>query len=221
MIALNIIIAIVIIITAILLLRLKLVIEYTDELILYAKVLFIKIRIIPKKEKPVRVSDYTPKKILKRQKKEAEKEKKRLDKKKAKKAQKSERSDTEKKKEKMPILDIIRLVRVLLSIFLKRFFGHLRIDLARLNIIIGSEDAAKTAITYGYVCQSTAYLVEILDNFTNLKKTKNTEISVTTDFLAQSSVIDLHIALSITIWQIFDILFRIAFGYVKNKIQNI
>ncbi len=218
--ALKVIIIIALVIAALLLTRIKIVIEYSDELILYAKVLFFKIKLIPKKERPVKPSDYTRKKLLKRQKKEADKEKKKLEKKAAKKAEAKEaKAHPEKKKAKPPILDTVRLVRLLLSIFLRRFFGHLRIDLARLNIMIGGEDAAATAITYGYLCQSVAYLVEILDRFTNLKRTKNTEISVRPDFTAEKTVFDLHIAFSLTVGQALDIVFRTAFGYVKTKMK--
>jgi len=218
--ALKVMIIIALVIAALLLTRIKIVIEYADELILSAKVLFFKIKIIPKKEKKVKPSAYTKKKLLKRQKKEADKEKKRLEKKAAKKAEAKEAgAQSEKKKKKPPILDTVRLVRLLLSIFLRRFFGHLRIDLARLNITVGGEDAAATAITYGYLCQSVAYLVEILDRFTNLKRTRKTEISVRPEFTAEKTVLDLHIAFSLTVAQALDIVFRTAFGYVKTKMK--
>ena len=216
--ALKVIFIIALVIAALLLTRIKIVIEYADELILSAKVLFFKIKIIPKKEKKVKPSAYTKKKLLKRQKKEADKEKKRLEKKAAKKAGAKE-AGAQSEKKKPPILDTVRLLRLLLSIFLRRFFGHLRIDLARLNITVGGEDAAATAITYGYLCQSVAYLVEILDRFTNLKRTRKTEISVRPEFTAEKTVLDLHIAFSLTVAQALDIVFRTAFGYVKTKMK--
>ena len=220
--ALTVILVIAAVIAALLLLRVKIVIEYADELILYIRVLFIKIKIIPKKEKRIKISEYTKKKISKRQKLSEEKEKKKKQKKAEKKAAKAEaKKDPDKKKEKPPILDTIRLVRVLLAIFLKRFFGHLRIDVARLNIVVASEDAARTAIMYGYICQGVAYTVELLDRFTNLRRTDNTEISVTPDFTSEKLIADIHIAFSLTVGQVFDILLRTAFGFVKNKLEKI
>ena len=219
--ALTVILVIAALIAALLLLRVKIVIEYQEELTLYIRILFFKIKIIPKKEKKIKISDYTKKKIAKRQKLSEEKEKKKKQKKAEKSAAKAEAKKNPKKKEKPPILDTIRLIRVLLSIFLKRFFGHLRIDLARLNITVAADDAAKCAIMYGYICQSVAYTVELLDRFTNLRRNDNTEISVTPDFTSEKLAVDIHIAFSLTIGQVFDILFKTAFGFVKNKLEKI
>ncbi len=218
--ALVTILIIALVITALLLLRIKIVIKYTDELVLYIKVLFVKIKLVPKKEKKIKPSDYTKKKLLKRQKKEEEKEQKKLAKKAKRDEEKAEeKNHPEKKKEKPPILDTIRMIKLLLAVFLKRFFGHLRIDLARLNITVASEDAAKTALLYGYLCQGVAYIVELLDRFTNLKKGRNAEISVAPDFTAEKLVADIHIAFSLTVGQALDILFRTAFAFVRSKLN--
>ena len=74
--ALTVILIIALVIFALLSLRIKIVIEYADTLILSVKILFFKIKILPKKEKKIKASDYTKKKMLKRQRAAEEKERK-------------------------------------------------------------------------------------------------------------------------------------------------
>lgn len=202
--------AIALVISALLLTRVRFVIEYADELVLYLKILFYKKTLIPQKEKKIRISDYTKKKIQKRKNKDSEK-----------KTAEKKTAKPEEKKEKRSIPETIRLVRVLLSVFLKRFFGHLKVEVARLNIRIAADDAAKTAISYGYICQGVAYIVELLDRFGTLKRRRSTEISVRPDFTAEKMSANIRIALSMSIAGALDVLFRTLFAYLKIKMKNI
>ena len=71
-IALYILIGIAALITLIFTVRVRVTIEMADELKLYVSVLGIKIGILPKKKKKYKLSDYTLKKIAKRDKNTAE-----------------------------------------------------------------------------------------------------------------------------------------------------
>ena len=57
---------IVLILAAILSIKATVVIKYSDELALTLKVLFLKIKILPKKKKKPKISDGKPKKVAKR-----------------------------------------------------------------------------------------------------------------------------------------------------------
>lgn len=215
--ALIVIFVIALVICALLLLRVKFVIRFSDELALYAKILFVRINLFPKKEKKIRISDYKKKNYEKRKRKEAEKQKKKAAEKAAKQKQKA---SPEKKKEKMSAKEAIRLIRLLLPIFLRRFFGHLRIEVARLNISVAAEDAAKTAVMYGCICQGVAYIVELLDMCGNLRRNRGTQISVAPDFTSEKITADIHIALSITVAQALGVLLRTGFAYIKSKLKG-
>ncbi|MBO5904423.1 MAG: hypothetical protein J6Q64_03505, partial [Clostridia bacterium] len=67
------------------------------------------------------------------------------------------------------------------------------------------------------VCQGVAYLCEILDRITNVKKTKKTEVSVVSDFVSGKTRADINISFSFVVWQALDILLSAAFEFIKNK----
>ena len=89
--------------------------------------------------------------------------------------------------------------------------------MTKIRISVGTPDAAKTGILYGAVCQGVAYLTEVLDHVTNVKKTKKSEISVSADFVSGKTVADINISFSLTVWQALDILLGAAFEYIKSK----
>ena len=114
-----IILAIIIAITvALLFIRMKIVIKYTEDLIVYVKILFFKIKLIPKKEKKLKLSDYTRKKLDKKEKKQKAKELK----KEKKKAEKAEAKKAESKEDKPGILETLGLIKNLVAAFFKYFF---------------------------------------------------------------------------------------------------
>lgn len=61
----------------------------------------------------------------------------------------------------------------------KRFLRHISIEKIRLGITVASDDAAKTAIDYGIVCQAVYPVTAVLNSFANVKFK---EINVTSDF---------------------------------------
>ena len=76
---------------------------------------------------------------------------------------------------------------------LDTFFGKLRVKIARVNIVVGGPDAAKTALTYGIVSQGVAYLMEQIATKTKMTRARNTYVSVVPDFLASKTTADLLI----------------------------
>ncbi len=184
-----------------------------------------KIPIFPKKDKEIKLSDYKIAKFRKKQAKLAaaedkKKRKKRSDKKPSAKdntaenAEDQEDQDTE--KPKRDIMGLVETVTELVKVFLARFGRHLHIKVRRVVIIVGSEDAATTAVMYGAVCGAVQCLCELLYNCLNTRFTKNAEIRVEPDFCALKPQAEVDITFSVRVWQVFDLLIRTGIAYLKK-----
>ena len=210
MLALKIILGILLFLVLLLFLRVKIsIISDGGNTKLLLRILGIPVKLYPAKEKKrkIRMSDYTPRGLRRAQKK---KEKQALKESKKKKTQEPE-------KEKPALSDTVSVITALVRKIVSRFFRHLRIDVAKIYVSVGTPDAAKTALLYGVVCQGVAYLCEILDRITNVKKTKKTEVSVVSDFVSGKTRADINISFSLVVWQALDILLSAAFEFIKNK----
>ncbi|MEE0968777.1 MAG: S-layer homology domain-containing protein, partial [Clostridia bacterium] len=178
--AIMIILAILLFIFLVMLIRVKIVIDYKgDDVKLKLKVLGIPFSILPKKEKrkKIRLSDYSPKALEKRRKKE--------DKKNLKKASKKSKKSPPEAKEKQPITKSVGMIAELVKYLLSKFLGHLRIDMTRIVINVGTDDAAKTAILFGAVNQGVLALLEILNKVTNVKRSGSSVVAVHPDYLSE------------------------------------
>ena len=230
---LNVTVAIVLFFTLLFAIPIRITIDYSDQVRAHMSIAhLIRIVLHPKKKKKVRLSDYTEKKIAKRERKRLAKEAKAKEKKKRKAADKkqrkldkkarkdAEKSGAIKKDEKPSILDNVRLITSIVEVFLKKFFRHLRIKVARLNITVATEDAAKTAILYGAVSQAVSYLIAVLDAKTNLKQKKNAQFSVNADFCATKSTADVCLSFSIRVGQVLLIGLAVLFRFIKHKLKS-
>lgn len=212
-------------------------IEYRDDVVLSVSVLGIKIGILPKKEKTVNINKYSAKKFRKMLKKKQIAEEKKLAKKKkkdeqkaakklAKKQAKEEKKKREKEfppehpKKKRSLGENLSLVGDVVRIFFTRFGKHFRIKVARLNITVATGDAATTAILYGIAVQGVQYILALLYKLANVKYRKDAEVNVNVDYLAESTSVDVALAFSLRVWHLFDILFRVAFGAIKNLLKS-
>ena len=189
-------------ITALCLTRIHVIISASEEISVKLSIYGIKIPLYPQNKKKA-----DPKKFKKGYpKSKLEKEK-------------AVKEPTKKKqpKEKVPIGEMIETIISLLKKFFSKFFKHLRLDISRILVTVGAEDAAKCAITYGIVSQSVAYLLEFLDCNLNISKKRSGEIDVRCDFTAESISYDIFLSASLTVWQILDIGISLAYNYLKGK----
>ena len=198
-----------------------------EELYLAVKILFFTIRIAPAKpQKPIRIKDYTPEKhkkrlraqydaYLKKQEKKAQKEAE----KKAKKEKKKAEKDAP-KPPKRTVFDWLDVATSVLKVLLERFTKHLHIKVARLRINVATGDAASTAIMYGLVIQSVAYIIEILNSITNIDGLKKADIAVNADYLSESTTFDLKFVFTLRIWHIFSILFGVIGRAIKKYLET-
>jgi hypothetical protein len=205
--------------------------EFTDELILSISVLGIKFKILPGKEKPINTKDYSydnhQKRLRKKYEAQLEKIKKKEKKKAAKEKKKAERkSETKEQKRarkavpKRSISDWVNIAVGILAIFFKKFTKHLRIKVARLKVNVATGDAASTAILYGAVIQSVAYLIEILSKITNVDGLEKADIDVKADYISEKTTLDLCFVFSMRVWHLFDILFGVIGRAIKRFIST-
>ena len=192
-------------------------IKLKDELCVALKIWFVKIKLTPKKEKPIKLSDFKIAKFRKQRLKEQKKFL--LSARKKKKGHITDGKATEKpqyalKENARYALDLVRLA---ILTALKKFGKHLRISLYHLRVTVGGDEPDKTAITYGYICQGVSYLTNIFDRHLNMKYPGRTEnrIFVGADFSSPETKIDLHIAFRIKVWHVASVGLTGLLGYLK------
>ncbi len=213
--------------------------DMAEDMALTVRVLFIRIQILPKKEKAYDPQKYTLKKIRKRDAKAEKKAAKAAESKKKKAAAKAEKKAEKKaklaamtkeerrelkrkKKASRPALtDLVPLVCRVLGLFCSRFFGKLRIKVARLNVRIGSADAMQAAVMYGVVNQSVQYLLEALKKFTHVDGLKKAEINITPDFTSDKLDFDFKLTVRVSLGNVLGALFKAGWkfliGYLRIK----
>lgn len=170
--------------------------------------LFVKIKLSPKKEKKIRISDYTYKKTHKN---------KTASKKKAAKAKTSVMEKSSGHENKLSALGSVSEIKEIVLRLLSMFFKHLRIDIKRIHISIGCGDAAATAITYGVVTQAAGALLTVLDEIVNIKRGMRTEVEITPDFLQPKITADIRLRFSISCAGALALFFKFIILQSKNK----
>ena len=194
--ALIVILSIALLIALLLSTKVLLHIRYEESLTVYLRVLFVKIRLYPsKKEKKKH-----PHSMSKRK---AQKIKDSLQKKPKKKPKKRKSKKKEKEKEPKEAPDLISIISIITSFvksFLRLFAGSVRIRSSRLHIVVATEDAADTAIAYGSLTQAVNLLFPLLDGIKTFKHLpRGKELSVSADFLSDTSKIDADVELYIRV----------------------
>jgi hypothetical protein len=94
----------------------------------------------------------------------------------------------------------------------------LRIKLYYLRVTVGGDEPDKTALTYGYVCQAVSYLNEILKQHTNVSYPGKTDrrLYVGVDFLAPKTVVEARISLKMRVWHLIKTAAVGLYGYVTT-----
>ena len=167
------------IILLILFLRVKVVVEAPDDLRLTLYVGLFRMRLIPKKDGRLKLKDWSPENYRK---KLAEDDgaknlvgkirssiaKLHEKKKKPGKSAEKQTSTAEKPEEETDLGGLIEKITRVAKVFITRLGKHLRIDFHTLRITVASEDAARTAVTYGVVIGAVQNLWALLVSTGNL-----------------------------------------------------
>ncbi len=237
MVALAIILGIIALFALIFNIRIKIIIDMKDELLLTLSILGIKIGILPKKQKKYKISDYSPKKIAKRDAAAAKKAKKAAEKKAkkdaAKKLKKQQDADSKakltkqeikaqkkKKRESRPPLPdmmslFLNIIKLLFSGLFKKFHFHVE----RLRIKVGGADAAQIALTYVAITNGLHPLFAFLDKASNLHGVQNADIEISTDYLSEDIVADVRLGFSTSIGGILGAILKVAFKFIAGWVK--
>lgn len=207
--------------------RAEVVISYADEVGITVRILGIPIRLMPKKEKKIRLRDYSVKRRAKYEKKQrlaaekkaqkkSEKKKRKEEQKAKKKADEEEARKAGKKIRKRTVGENVSMITDLVKTAVGRFGKHLRIRVARLHLSVGTDDAAKTAILYGILSQAVCYLAALLDSTSTLRYPAKADVDIHADYLSEKITCDIEIGFSLKVWQVFDTAFRSGFTLVRH-----
>ena len=191
MIALYIVLGIALLIAAILFTKIRLIICYEDDLRVYAKILFLRFKIVPSKDKKPKT-------------------------KKAKK-KKEKAALPEKKKEEKSIAVKLWEMRSVLSEIVSKFLGKLHFKFLKLRINIACDNAAKTALLYAGANQGVAYIIEILRNISNVDVSSRSDVFVGADFISQKSEFEGKIELYIRVLPLISVGLHAFTEYTKFK----
>ena len=215
------------IILLILFLRVKVVVEAPDDLRLTLYVGLFRMRLIPTKVERLKLKDWSPENYRK---KLAEDDgaknlvgkirssiaKLHGKKKKPGKPAGKQTSTAEKTEEETDLGGLIEKITRVAKVFITRLGKHLRIDFHTLRITVASEDAARTAVTYGVVIGAVQNLWALLVSTGNLHTHRKSVLSVDTDFTKTEPEVEVKLGFSLRVWQMTDILFRAALEYLKE-----
>jgi len=164
-----------------------------DDMNVYAKIGFYKIYIVPakiKKEKPEK----------------AEKKKE--------KPEKAVKEEPKKEKKKYSIPEIFNVVKEIGSVLVKRFKKHFRVKINKINVILASDEAEKTAILYGAAIQSAYYLYEFLNS--NFKiRNKRDNIKIIPDFSKIQTTFDIDIKFYMRLSHLLALAIAAAMKFIK------
>jgi hypothetical protein len=197
-------------------LRAVLTLSYKEELSLTLKVLFVGIRILPKKDKRKKIRSMSRRKAKRiRAKLAKEAEKKRL-----KAQEKKQEASSKKKRSLKDILDTVDFALSLIKTALGHVFGHISVRVARFKITVGTPDPVSTALAYGALSQVLSYIATLLESNKRIKGLKRADISLESDFLSETFTADIKLSFSLRVWQLIHIAAATLLKAVKKNVKK-
>ncbi|MBE6707717.1 MAG: DUF2953 domain-containing protein [Ruminococcaceae bacterium] len=165
----------------------------------------VRIKLYPKKKKKIKLSDYSPKKYRRLMSEDVSK--------------KSEPADTgEKKKEKILPGELSEILDLVGDIA-EKFTSHLRCEILRIRLNIGTKNAAVTAVAYAGAVSAVELLLELLGNLTDMRLRSPKDIFVNADFENGTVHGDVCIRFSIRVINILRAGGGIIKSYIKRMIR--
>ncbi len=102
----------------------------------------------------------------------------------------------------------------------KRLGKHLNISISRIELTIGSDDAAKTALLYATAVNAGYALLTLINEHTNLKKKGKGPVSVTCRYDLEKTSIAFDIELGLSLFGAMSILLPTLLSYLQRKTNN-
>ncbi len=179
-----------------------------------------------KEQKKQRLSDCKdPERALRRELKRRQKAAKKAEKKRLKAQKKAEKKAARKsrhaasgKKAPSPNLkENLDMILALLKKLYERTHGRVKLRVRRMHILVGTDDAAKTAITYGVILQSASYILNFIENhFTHIAYREG-DISISPDYVSGHMSADIDIAASIKVRHALRLGIAMLMAYFKES----
>ena len=207
-----------VLIILLLFLKVRVCLAYENDLSVGIRVLLFNIPLSPAKKKKPKPRDYSVKKMRKRQAALEKKAAKKQAKKQAKEQKKAEEAENAPKKDKAAqIKEILELIKLVLENVMSPFGRYLKIEILKMHIVIGTPDPAKTALVYGGVSQSVAYIIELLSNITNVDVKKKNSIRVAPDFFEGRSEASINLTIGLRVWHALSLAIKFFMAYIKHS----
>lgn len=196
-------------------LRFRLTVILQKDMRIYLRVLgFIKMPIVPTKEKKIKLSSYSRRAMQKKKKKGEKKAEKKAERK------SDGGAGASHELKEMTLSDKIKLIVDIFRTFTKSMFKHLRLEISHIYISLGTPDAAKTALLYGAVSQSVAYLLQFLSTLEHVSEPDIEDVTVFPNWTDEKTTVDVKITLSLRLWNIFDIVNHVIACLIKNLMKK-
>ena len=214
-IAVTVVLSVLLLLLLALLLRVKFTLEYREAVVLKWHILGLSFALFPKTEKHVHPRRYTPR-AIRRRKRRAQKKRARKLRRANKRAKRNAKKTGGKPRVRVGLHENVILLRALAAALLRKTGKRLHLKAARVHIRVATGDAATTAVLYGAVCASLAYLLAILERTTRLTAGPK-GISVVADYLAERPTADVRLVFSARVWELLALLFTAALAAVKHR----
>ena len=199
-------------------------IQIADEFALTVRVFGIPFHLLPKKEKKYKTSDYTLKKIRKREKKQAKAlaKKRKISLEPTRRIREwSQLTKAEKKARRPKLTEFVPLTAKVVRLFSSKFFGKLHVKAARLHLTVGGKDAAAVAVTYGMFYPALELLLCTLEKVCKLDSLKKADIQLIPDFTSEKITFEGDITLRMSLGNVLGALLKAGWAFLVgyNKIK--
>lgn len=189
--------------------QLKFVIRYDDGLYASLHVLGLRFRLYPEKPPKQKMSVKKLRKLRKKLLKKKENEG--LEKAIGKKSKK-------KKKKFSDIAALVKEIAYLVTKISERLFKYLRFNIKKLDIVVATDDPAKTALTFGVVCSTLNQLIDRIESSDCRYKFGDMECRC--DYLSNKFSCKADIVLKIRVWQALNVLLYSLTQYFKSDLNK-
>ena len=179
-------------ITLLLITKVRIFVCYDDSLSAYARLWFLKFMIYPEKEK--------------RQKKEKKKP-----------SLSAPATVVEQPKKEKSVAKKLWEMKAILSKIISKFLEKIHFRFLKIKINISCDNAAKTALLYAGATQGVSYLVEILQNISNVDVVNQSQVCINSDFISQKSDFEGKIELYIRVLPLITVGIHSFIEYFKYK----
>ncbi len=209
--------------TLVALIRIKVRVKYSDELELYLKIAFVKIRLYPQKEEYLKLKDFRIDRYRKKFGQKSEKQSifKKLKKSKKDTSGETEKTVTEQSGENRSLLEKIIVKLYIGKAVLKQagatVLKCIRIDVGNFIVDFTTSDTARTAICFTVISELMRAVTEIARNNIDFRLHRKGRICIIPDFAAEKTKVNIDLAISLNVAQIIRIGISAIIGYMKSQ----